>query len=89
MSPSDRNALAELAILVAVAVERAPGPAEKRLALFRGFEQAHRIDESISPDPQRTLLDTLLRDPRNLIHHLKGLWMGPDEPESVPPSPAG
>jgi hypothetical protein len=68
--------LAELAIWTALNVERAPGPAEKRLALMRAFAEAHRLNETVPEDPDLALLDTLLQQPEHLVQKLKDSWCG-------------
>lgn len=68
------NALAELAVWTAVSVERAPGLAEKRLALMRGFAEAHRLNSAITDDPDLALLDKLLGQPQVLVRNLQELW---------------
>ena len=40
------SALTELAELIAVNVERAPGQTEKRLVLLRGVVEAHRLNDA-------------------------------------------
>ncbi len=57
------HALSELVAMVAVHIERAPGPLEKRLVLMRGFAQAHRLNPAVMDDPDLTLLDSVIRGP--------------------------
>lgn len=71
---TDLNALSDLAWHTAAQVERAPGPAEKRLVLLRAFAQARRINPTISDDPSLSLMNTLLRQPENLARNLQDLW---------------
>lgn len=61
MADTIRGALTELAELVAVNVERAPGQTEKRLVLLRGFVAAHRLNHAVTDDPDLALLDLLLQ----------------------------
>lgn len=68
------KALSDLALLTAAQVERAPGPAEKRLVLLRAFAQAHRLTSAITDDPGLPLINTLLRQPESLARNLQELW---------------
>ena len=72
--PVNDHALSELAAMVAVHIERAPGPLEKRLVLMRGFAQAHRLNPAITDDPDLSLLDSLIREPSRLAQKLLDLW---------------
>lgn len=47
----NNHALSELAAMVAVHIERAPGPLEKRLVLMHGFAQAQRLNSAVTDDP--------------------------------------
>jgi hypothetical protein len=76
MDQAVEKTLAELAIRTAVNVERAPGPAEKRLALMRGFAEAYRVHEAVPEDPNLAVLDTLLQQPEQLVQNLKDFWCG-------------
>jgi hypothetical protein len=73
MDQAVEKTLAELAIRTAVNVERAPGPAEKRLALMRGFAEAYRVHEAVPEDPNLAVLDTLLQQPEQLVGNLQRL----------------
>ncbi|MGQ0809641.1 MAG: hypothetical protein ACT4OO_00240 [Nitrospiraceae bacterium] len=74
MTEEQKHALSELAVTTAVYVERAPGPAEKRLVILRVFAEARRINPAV-PTPDLTLLDRLMRDPHRLIQDLQDLWL--------------
>jgi len=69
------SALTELAELIAVNVERAPGQTEKRLVLYRGFVEAHRLNDTVTDDPDLALLDLLLQRPEMLVPNLQKMWM--------------
>ncbi len=75
MDESARHALAELAVVTAIGVERAPGPVERRLVLMQAFGEAHRINPAVTEDPDLRLLDGLLRERHALIPSLEALWM--------------
>lgn len=75
MSNAMGGALTELAELIAVNVERAPGLTEKRLVLLRGFAEAHRLNDAVTNDPDLDLLDLLLQQPDMLLHNLQKLWL--------------
>ena len=75
MSDAKSSALTELAELIAVNVERAPGQTEKRLVLLRGFGEAHRLNDAVTDDPDLALLDLLLQQPELLVPNLQKLWM--------------
>lgn len=75
MADTIRGALTELAELIAVNVERAPGQTEKRLVLLRGFVEAHRLNHAVTDDPDLVLLDLLLQQPELLVHTLQKVWM--------------
>jgi hypothetical protein len=72
--PAHDHALSELAASVAVYIDRAPGPMEKRLVLMRAFAQAHRLNPTVTDDPDLTLLDLLIREPDRLVQKLLTLW---------------
>lgn len=72
--PVNDHALSELAAMVAVQIERAPGPMEKRLVLMRAFAQAHQFNSAVMDDPDLTLLDALIREPDQLVQKLHDLW---------------
>lgn len=74
--PVNDHALSELAAMVAVQIERAPGPMEKRLVLMRAFGHAHRLNADVTDDPDLTLLDALIREPDHLVQTLQDLWAG-------------
>jgi len=75
MSDAKSSALTELAELIAVNVERAPGQTEKRLVLLRGFGEAHRLNDAVTHDADLALLDLLLQQPELLVPNLQKLWM--------------
>jgi len=75
MSDAMSSALTELAELIAVNVERAPGKTEKRLVLLRGFAEAHQLNDAITDDPDLALLDLLLQRPEMLVPNLQKMWM--------------
>ena len=70
------HALAELAAMVAVHVECAPGRMEKRLVLMHAFAQAHQFNSAVTDDPDLTLLDALIGKPDQLVQTLQDLWKG-------------
>jgi hypothetical protein len=75
MTEASLTVLSELAVRTAVNVERAPGRAEKRLALMSGFAEAHRLNQGVTDDPDLALLDTLLRQPERLVQNIQDVWM--------------
>lgn len=60
--------------MVAVRIERAPGPMGKRLVLMRAFAKAYRFNPAVTEDLDLTLLDALIREPGRLVQKLLGLW---------------
>jgi hypothetical protein len=70
------RALSELAATVVVHIERAPGHMEKRLVLISAFGQAHQWNPAVTDDPDLSLLDSLIREPDQLVQMLQNLWKG-------------
>lgn len=76
MTEDTREALAQLALLTAVHVERAPGPVERRLVLLRAFGEARRLNPALVEEPSLGLLNGLLQQREALVHTLQALWLG-------------
>jgi hypothetical protein len=70
------HTIVELAAMVAVHVECAPGRMEKRLVLMRAFAQAHQLNSAVTEGPDLTLLDALIGKPDQLVQRLQDLWTG-------------
>lgn len=70
--PVHDHALSELAAMVAVHIERAPGPLEKRLVLMHGFAQAQRLNPAVTDDPIST---SLTRSSGSRVGWRKNFWL--------------